>query len=87
MTDALAESLARDAVTLHEDLRAGDWQPSAAEQLLAEGIARTQWNHHSLRAALRDLSADMRAGRLLDVIDPAVRVAEAIGTPAVDAAL
>jgi hypothetical protein len=66
MTDALE----RDARTLLEEYDGGG-SPSTGERLLAEGLARAQWSGSAFRASLRDVPESVRAGRLIDVLDPA----------------
>lgn len=73
-TSAVAEALRRDAAVLLEEYRAGQWVPEPAEHELAEQVARGRWDAHFLRAALREVPAAVRAGRLADVLAPAADV-------------
>jgi hypothetical protein len=73
-TSALAEALRRDAAVLLESYRSGDWVPAPAERKLAEGLARSRWDAHVLRAALRDAAPGVRAGRLVGVLAPAAGI-------------
>ncbi|WP_411138006.1 hypothetical protein [Streptomyces sp. C10] len=86
-SDALADALRRDAAALLKQYRSGAWVPCAEERDLAEDLARMQWNAHSLRANLREIPAAVRAGRLVDVLDPAVAVAEQAGAATADGTL
>jgi hypothetical protein len=72
----LAEALRRDAAVLLESYRAGDWVPEAAERKLAEGLARSRWDAHVLRAALREATPGVRGGRLVDVLAPAADIVD-----------
>ncbi|MGW2415623.1 hypothetical protein ACWCV5_26060 [Streptomyces tubercidicus] len=82
-SDALADALRRDAAALLQQYRSGAWVPCAEER----DLARMQWNAHSLRANLREILAAVRAGRLVDVLDPAVAVAEQAGAATADGTL
>lgn len=84
---ALAEALERDALALLDEYDAGSWQPSRGGQTLADGLARSPWDGTVFRAALRDATDDLRQGRLIDVLDPAVAVLEAADTRAARPAL
>ncbi|MFF1745654.1 hypothetical protein [Streptomyces mirabilis] len=70
MTDVLEW----DARTLLEECDGGG--PSTGERLLAEGLARAQWSGSAFRASLRDVPESVRAGRRIDVLDPAAAVLE-----------
>jgi len=72
----LAQALRRDAAVLLEAYRAGSWVPDAAERELAEGLARGRWDAHFLRAALREVPAPVRSGRLVDVLAPAADIVD-----------
>jgi hypothetical protein len=76
-TAAMTDALERDARTLIEEYDGGG--PSTGERLLAEGLARAQWSGSASRASLRDVPESVRAGRLIDVLDPA---AAAVPEPA-----
>ncbi|GGU45639.1 hypothetical protein ACH4HG_22320 [Streptomyces coeruleorubidus] len=67
MTDALE----RDSRALLEKCDSGSWTPCTEEILLAEGLGRTHWDGTAFRAALREIPESVRAGRLVDVLDPA----------------
>ncbi|MFJ1557902.1 hypothetical protein [Streptomyces mirabilis] len=82
MTDALE----RDARTLLEEYDGGG-SPSTGERLLAEGLARAQWSGSAFRAWLRDVPESVRAGRLIDVLDPAAVVLESADISGVRPAL
>ncbi|MGI5526809.1 hypothetical protein ACQEVX_05080 [Streptomyces syringium] len=86
MAESLAEAVRRDAANLLADLRQGAWQPSGAEQQLADDLARGQWDSHWLRSGLRDQPPAVMAGRLVAVLHPAATVAETAGADT-DAAL
>ncbi|MEC3992018.1 hypothetical protein VSR01_00065 [Actinacidiphila sp. DG2A-62] len=73
-TSALGQALCRDAAVLLESYRAGAWVPDPAERDLAEGLARGRWDAHFLRAALREVAPEVRAGRLIDVLAPAADI-------------
>ncbi|MFG2800591.1 hypothetical protein [Streptomyces pseudovenezuelae] len=72
MTDALE----RDARALLEQYDSGAWSPSAEDVRLAEDLARTHWDGSAFRTALRDIPEAARAGRLVDVLDPATAALE-----------
>jgi hypothetical protein len=76
VTSVWAEALRRDAAVLLDSYRAGTWVPDRAERDLAEGLARGRWDAHLLRAALRDAAPEVRAGRLVDVLAPAVDIVD-----------
>ncbi|MEU0817494.1 hypothetical protein [Streptomyces mirabilis] len=59
----------------------------AGERLLAEGLTRAQWSGSAFRASLRDVPESMRAGRLIDVLDPAAAVLESADISGVRPAL
>ncbi|SEO98194.1 hypothetical protein SAMN05216267_106414 [Actinacidiphila rubida] len=59
---------------LLESYRSGTWVPDPAERTLAEGLARSRWDAHVLRAVLREATPGVRAGRLVDVLAPATDV-------------
>jgi hypothetical protein len=82
MTDVLEW----DARTLLEEYDGGG-SPSTGERLLAEGLARAQWSGSAFRASLRDVPGSVRAGRLIDVLDPAAAVLESAGISGVGPAL
>lgn len=42
----------------------GSWRPTEGGQLLADGLARSQWGGPVFRAALREVADDVRGGRL-----------------------
>ncbi|GAB2628212.1 hypothetical protein GCM10027168_69930 [Streptomyces capparidis] len=69
-----AQALSRDAAALLEDLQAGRWVPSEAEQDFAEGVARLPRDGPHFRAALSQVPDAVRSSRLLDVLAPAVDV-------------
>jgi hypothetical protein len=73
---ALGEALRRDAAVLLESYRAGTWVPDPAERDLAEGLARSRWDAHVLRVALREVDPAVRAGRLIDVLAPAADIVD-----------
>jgi hypothetical protein len=73
-TTALTEALNRDAGALLAAYRSGTWVPAPAERELVEGLARGRWDASFFRAALRDVAPTVRAGRLIDVLEPAVDV-------------
>lgn len=81
MTTVLTEALCRDAAALLEGYRAGTWVPAPEEHELAENLARSRWDAPCFRAALREVAAAVRSGRLIDVLEPAVDV---LDQPAVD---
>ncbi|MER5348048.1 hypothetical protein ABT030_48945 [Streptomyces mirabilis] len=72
--------LERDARTLLEEYDGGG-SPSTGERLLAEGLARAQWSGSAFPASLRDVSESVRAGRLIDVLDPAAAVLSSPTSP------
>ena len=71
---ALAEALRRDAAALLEAYRAGTWVPAPEEREFAEDLARGVWGALFFRAALREVPAAVRYGRLADVLAPAAEV-------------
>ncbi|WP_051950297.1 hypothetical protein [Actinacidiphila yeochonensis] len=75
-TSALSEALCRDAAVLLESYRSGAWVPDPAERELAEGLARSRWDAHVLRAALREVPPTVRSGRLVDVLAPAADIVD-----------
>ncbi|MFD9286341.1 hypothetical protein ACFWD7_56170 [Streptomyces mirabilis] len=75
-----------DARTLLEEYDGGG-SPSTGEPLLAEGLARAQWSGSAFRASLRDVPESVRAGRLIDVLDPAAAVLESADISGVRPAL
>ncbi|MEU2929505.1 hypothetical protein ABZ636_31290 [Streptomyces sp. NPDC007251] len=86
-TTAMTHVLERDARTLLAEYDAGLWRPTVGEQLLAEGLARSQWGGTVFRAALRDVADDIRDGRLVDVLGPATSLLEAVDASAARPAL
>ncbi|SEG94802.1 hypothetical protein SAMN05216223_13126 [Actinacidiphila yanglinensis] len=76
ITSGLAEALRRDAAVLLEDYRSGAWVPDPAERELAEGLGRSRWDAHVLRAVLREVSPGVRSGRLVDVLAPAAGIVD-----------
>ncbi|MFJ5220130.1 hypothetical protein ACIP98_36260 [Streptomyces sp. NPDC088354] len=62
------------AASLLHDYYAGTWLPNDDERDLADGLARTRWSEHSLRAGLRGTSPAVADGRLGGVLDLAVQV-------------
>ena len=75
-TSALAEALRRDAAVLLESYRAGTWVPDPAERELAEGLARSRWDAHVLRAALREATPGVQGGPLVDVLASAADIVD-----------
>ncbi|MFF9135524.1 hypothetical protein [Streptomyces sp. NPDC014806] len=75
----MAEAVERDACTLLAEYDAGSWEPSEAERVLADGLARSPWDGPAFRAVLHDATYDDRQNRLIDVLDPAVAVFENAG--------
>lgn len=73
-TSVVAKALRQDAAVLLEEYRARQWVPDPAEHELAKQVARSHWDAHFLRAALREVPAAVRAGRLADVLAPAADV-------------
>ncbi|MET9879128.1 hypothetical protein ABZZ36_31515 [Actinacidiphila glaucinigra] len=68
------DSLDSAAAGLLHDYRTGTWFPTVQECDLADGLARTRWSEHSLRAGLRSASPVVADGRLGAVLDQAVQV-------------
>ncbi|OAH11310.1 hypothetical protein [Streptomyces jeddahensis] len=87
MTTAMTAALESDVAGLLEGYEDGTWHPATEERALAEGLARARWSPDSFRASLRAVSPAIRAGRLVDVLDPAAAVLESAGTPGADSAL
>ncbi|MEU6349938.1 hypothetical protein ABZ896_11490 [Streptomyces sp. NPDC047072] len=83
MTDALE----RDAYALLSAFDDGNWRPTEAEFELSGTLARTHWSGSAFRTALRDIPAPVRAGRLIEVLDPATPVLELTDTSAAQPAL
>ncbi|MFJ9416635.1 hypothetical protein ACIRPT_20935 [Streptomyces sp. NPDC101227] len=86
MTDALV----RDSAQLLKEYEGGVWHPTLEEHTLAEDLAHMHWRPESIRAALREVHPAVRAGRLVDVLDPATTVLESresVGGGAADAAV
>lgn len=75
-TSVLGEAVRRDAAVLLESYRAGTWSPDPAERDLAEGLARSRWDAHVLRVALREPAPGVRGGRLVDVLAPAADIVD-----------
>ncbi|MEU1623135.1 hypothetical protein ABZ479_38330 [Streptomyces sp. NPDC005722] len=73
-TTPAPDSLDSAAAGLLHDYRAGTWLPTDQERDLADGLARTRWSEHSLRAGLRGASPAVAGGRLGGVLDQAVQV-------------
>ncbi|NMI63129.1 hypothetical protein [Streptomyces sp. RLA2-12] len=83
-TVSMTDALERDARTLLEEYDGG--VPEYGERL-AEGLARAQWSGSAFRAWLRDVPESVRAGRLIDVLDPAAVVLESADISGVRPAL
>ncbi|MFF4205714.1 hypothetical protein ACFYZ8_34260 [Streptomyces sp. NPDC001668] len=83
MTDAL-ERDARALLAAYDD---GSWNPTDGEFELASSLARTHWNGSAFRAELRDIPESARAGRLVDVLDPATPFLELTDTTTAQQAL
>jgi hypothetical protein len=75
-TSALGEAVRRDAAVLLESYRAGTWVPVPAERDFAEALARARWDAHFLRAALREMPPEVRAGRLINVLAPTADIVD-----------
>ncbi|MDX3075853.1 hypothetical protein [Streptomyces sp. MI02-7b] len=56
-----------------QDYQTRTWLPTAHELGLANGLARTHWSEHSLRAALRGAPSAVADGRLGGVLNLAVQ--------------
>jgi hypothetical protein len=76
ITSALGAASCCDASVLLESHRAGPWVPNPAERELAEGLARSRWDAHVLRAALREATPGVRSGLLADVLAPAAGIVD-----------
>jgi hypothetical protein len=79
-TAALTDAVERDALLLLAEYEGRNWLPADGEHVLAGDLARVQWNGSAFRAALRDLPASVRAGRLVTVLVPAATVLELVDT-------
>ncbi|CAG7623783.1 hypothetical protein [Actinacidiphila bryophytorum] len=56
--------------------RAGTWVPEPTERELAEGLARSRWDAHVLRTALREAAPEARSGRLVNMLAPAADIVD-----------
>lgn len=79
-TTAMTDALERDVHALLAAYDDGSWRPTDAEFELAGALARTHWSGSAFRTALRDVPEFVRAGRLVDVLDPATPVLELTDT-------
>ncbi|MFD8078215.1 hypothetical protein ACFV3E_36810 [Streptomyces sp. NPDC059718] len=86
-TTSAPDSLDAAAAGLLQDYHAGTWLPTDDERGLADGLARTRWSEHSLRAGLRGASPAVTDGRLGDVLDLAVQVLAQTPAAATDGTL
>ncbi|WP_310729094.1 hypothetical protein [Streptomyces sp. N2A] len=76
----MTQALERDARALLTAYEEGTWRPTAEELLLAEGLARSPWEETAFRTALRAVPDDDRGGRLVEVLDPATAILQAVDT-------
>ncbi|MFC8360838.1 hypothetical protein ACFUIY_13300 [Streptomyces griseorubiginosus] len=86
-TLALTEALARDAASLLAAYDVGTWMPTEGERNLADGLARAHWGPGTPRAFLREVSLEVRSGRLVEVLDPVATVLETAEAPGRDGAV
>jgi hypothetical protein len=83
----MPDALERDARALLAAYDDGSWRPTDDEFELAGALARTHWSGSAFRTALRDIPDSVRAGRLVEILDPATPVLELTDTSAAQPAL